>query len=150
MSPWAESKQSAAGNMILLGASKSEDSEKSPQLTNRFSLSFFSDDIKSLRLLATCIDDVETANLHSLCGTHMAATQCFYEVLGVNQDATVAEIKKSYHTQALRYHPDKSGGDEEATEMFRRVQEAYEVLSNPLERRYYDDNRDELLNSDEE
>eukprot|EP00900_Chrysochromulina_parva_P019998 jgi/Chrpa1/279/Chrysochromulina_OHIO_Genome00001712-RA len=80
----------------------------------------------------------------------MAATQCFYEVLGVNQDATVAEIKKSYHTQALRYHPDKSGGDEEATEMFRRVQEAYEVLSNPLERRYYDDNRDELLNSDEE
>jgi DnaJ-class molecular chaperone len=49
------------------------------------------------------------------------STRCYYDVLGVNQDASVGEIKKSYHAQALRWHPDKNAGDDEATEMFKQV-----------------------------
>ena len=47
--------------------------------------------------------------------------RCYYEVLAVQQDASAAEIKKSYHTQALKYHPDKNAGDDRATEMFRQA-----------------------------
>ena len=49
------------------------------------------------------------------------ATRCYYEVLGVDRDASTADIKKSYHVQALRWHPDKNAGDEQATEMFKQV-----------------------------
>ena len=48
-------------------------------------------------------------------------SRCYYEVLAVEQDASVGEIKKSYHAQALKYHPDKNAGDEQATEMFRQA-----------------------------
>ena len=57
-------------------------------------------------------------------------TRCFYDVLGVPQAATQAQIKKAYHALALRWHPDKNDGDDDATEMFKRVQEAFEVLGN--------------------
>ena len=80
----------------------------------------------------------------------MATLTCYYEVLGVAQDATAAAIKKSYHAKALKYHPDKNAGDEAATAMFKQVQEAYEVLSDPQERAYYDDNRDDVLGSEDE
>lgn len=78
------------------------------------------------------------------------ATRCYYDVLGVRQDATPGEVKKSYHTLALRWHPDKNAGNDEATEMFKQVQEAYEVLADPVERAYYDDNRDVLLADEDE
>ena len=48
-------------------------------------------------------------------------SRCYYEVLAVQQDASAAEIKKSYHAQALKYHPDKNAGDDRATEMFRQA-----------------------------
>ena len=80
----------------------------------------------------------------------MSMSRCFYEVLGVSQDASVGEIKKCYHAQALRYHPDKNAGDSEATEMFKQVKEAYEVLSDTQERAFYDGNRDHVLASDDE
>ena len=80
----------------------------------------------------------------------MAALTCYYEVLGVPQDATAAAIKKSYHAKALKYHPDKNSGDDAATARFKEVQEAYEILSDPQERAYYDDNREDVLGSDEE
>ena len=82
----------------------------------------------------------------------MPSTRCcdLYEVLAVGQDATAAQIKKSYHALALKWHPDKNADDAAATEMFKQVQEAYEVLADPQERAYYDDNRDELLASDDE
>ena len=48
-------------------------------------------------------------------------SRCYYEVLAVQQDASAAEIKKSYHAQALKYHPDKNAGDDRSTEMFRQA-----------------------------
>jgi DnaJ family protein A protein 5 len=73
---------------------------------------------------------------------------CYYEVLAVEQTATDDEIKKSYRKLALQFHPDKvrdSASVEEATEKFRTIQEAYEVLSNPQERAWYDRHRNSLL-----
>ena len=75
---------------------------------------------------------------------------CYYEVLGVERDATAAEVKKAFHVLALRWHPDKNEGDATATEKFKQVQEAYAVLYDPQERAYYDDNREHVLASDEE
>ena len=53
------------------------------------------------------------------------AARCYYDVLGVNQDASAGEIKKSYHAQALKWHPDKNSGNDKdagvATEMFKQV-----------------------------
>lgn len=62
----------------------------------------------------------------------------FYEVLGVNKNATAEEIKKAYRKQAIKYHPDKNPGDKEAEEMFKEAAEAYEVLSNAEKKARYD------------
>ena len=53
----------------------------------------------------------------------------FYKVLGVEKNATAQEIKKAYRKLALKYHPDRNPGDKTAEEKFRKVSEAYEVLS---------------------
>ena len=72
--------------------------------------------------------------------------RCHYEILGVEQDADAATIKKSHRKMALKYHPDKNlGNDESAAEQFRLVQQAYECLSDPQERKWYDDHRDAIL-----
>ncbi|WP_299531399.1 molecular chaperone DnaJ [Ulvibacterium sp.] len=62
----------------------------------------------------------------------------YYDILGVNKDATGAEIKKAYRKKALEYHPDKNPGDSKAEEMFKKSAEAYEVLSNPDKKARYD------------
>lgn len=62
----------------------------------------------------------------------------FYEVLGVNKNATVAEIKKAYRKKAVQNHPDKNPGDKEAEERFKKAAEAYEVLSNTDKKAKYD------------
>jgi DnaJ-class molecular chaperone len=61
----------------------------------------------------------------------------FYQVLGVNKNATDSELKAAYRRQALQWHPDrnKSAG---AAEKFKEINEAYEVLSNPQKRQTYD------------
>lgn len=66
------------------------------------------------------------------------AKRDYYEVLGVEKNATDAEIKKAYRKKAIEYHPDKNPGDKEAEEKFKEAAEAYEVLSNADKRARYD------------
>lgn len=53
----------------------------------------------------------------------------YYEVLGVEKNASSEEIKKAYRRLARKYHPDVNGGDKEAEAKFKEINEAYEVLS---------------------
>jgi DnaJ-class molecular chaperone len=62
----------------------------------------------------------------------------YYKVLGVSQNATLDEIKKSYRRLANMYHPDKNPGNKEAEEKFKEINEAYEVLGDKEKRRQYD------------
>lgn len=66
------------------------------------------------------------------------ATRDYYEVLGIDRNATDSEIKKAYRKMALKYHPDKNPGDEEAERLFKEAAEAYEVLSDSEKRKIYD------------
>jgi curved DNA-binding protein len=62
----------------------------------------------------------------------------YYKVLGVDKTATSAEIKKAYRALANKYHPDKTKGDKIAEEKFKDINEANEVLSDPVKRKKYD------------
>lgn len=66
------------------------------------------------------------------------AKRDYYEVLGVNKNASAEEIKKAYRKKAIQYHPDKNPGNKEAEEKFKEAAEAYDVLSNPDKRARYD------------
>lgn len=68
----------------------------------------------------------------------MAEKRDYYEVLGVDKNASAEEIKKAYRKKAIQYHPDKNPGDKEAEEKFKEAAEAYEVLSDPQKRQRYD------------
>ena len=67
-----------------------------------------------------------------------AANKDYYEVLGVKRDAADEEIKKAYRKLARKFHPDLNPGDKTAEEQFKRLQEAYDVLSNAENRKLYD------------
>ena len=72
--------------------------------------------------------------------------RCHYDVLGVNRDADDAELKRAYRKLALEWHPDKNAHrQEEAEERFKEVRGAYETLSDPNERAWYDSHREAIL-----
>ena len=68
----------------------------------------------------------------------MPPTADYYDVLGVERDASPDEIKKAYRDLAFKYHPDKNKGDATAEEKFKEATEAYEVLSDAEKRSQYD------------
>lgn len=68
----------------------------------------------------------------------MADKRDYYEVLGVNKNATENEIKHAYRKLAKKYHPDMNPGDKNAEEKFKEATEAYEVLSDPEKKARYD------------
>lgn len=68
----------------------------------------------------------------------MAEKRDYYELLGIQKGASDEEIKKAYRKMAKKYHPDLNKGDAEAEQMFKDVNEAYSVLSDPQKKSRYD------------
>ncbi|KAB2918987.1 MAG: DnaJ domain-containing protein, partial [Dechloromonas sp.] len=62
----------------------------------------------------------------------------FYEILGVNRDASEDEIKKAYRKLAMKHHPDRNPDNPAAEEKFKEAKEAYEILSDSQKRAAYD------------
>ena len=62
----------------------------------------------------------------------------YYQILGIEQDASDTVVKKAYRKLALQHHPDKNSGDPQAQERFKDITEAYTVLSDPKQRAAYD------------
>lgn len=62
----------------------------------------------------------------------------YYKILGVTKGASAAEIKKAYRKLALKYHPDRNPDNKQAEEQFKKISEAYAVLSDAEKRQQYD------------
>ncbi len=68
----------------------------------------------------------------------MPSKRDYYEILGVSKSATDDEIKRAFRRLAKQHHPDANAGDSSATEKFKEIGEAYQVLSDPEKRQIYD------------
>ncbi|MCZ2846238.1 MAG: DnaJ domain-containing protein, partial [Candidatus Bathyarchaeota archaeon] len=66
------------------------------------------------------------------------ANKDYYEILGIDKNASVEEIKKAYRKLALKYHPDRNSSNKEAEAKFKEINEAYQVLSDSEKRARYD------------
>ncbi|PSS10012.1 Chaperone protein like [Actinidia chinensis var. chinensis] len=74
----------------------------------------------------------------SIHGTAFMAARDYYDILGVNKNATASEIKKAYYGLAKQFHPDTNKNDPEAEKKFQEVSKAYEVLKDEEKRAQYD------------
>ena len=63
------------------------------------------------------------------------ATRDYYNILGVNKNASDDEMKRAYRKLAMKYHPDKNPNKKEAEERFKEINEAYAVLSDKEKRK---------------
>ncbi len=68
----------------------------------------------------------------------MSNKRDYYEVLGLDRNASTSEIKKAYRKKAMQYHPDKNPDDPQAAEKFREAAESYEVLKDSQKKSQYD------------
>ena len=66
------------------------------------------------------------------------AKRDFYDILGVNRDASDEEIKKAYRKLAMKHHPDRNPDNPKSEEHFKEAKEAYEILSDGQKRAAYD------------
>lgn len=64
--------------------------------------------------------------------------ETYYSILGISNIAAPEEIKKAYRKLSLEYHPDRTGGNLEKAETYKKINEAYRILSNDIERKKYD------------
>jgi curved DNA-binding protein len=74
----------------------------------------------------------------SLKGAKRTMAEDYYQTLGVSKTAGKDEIKKAYKKLAMKYHPDKNKGEQQAEERFKKIAEAYAVLSDDDKRKQYD------------
>jgi len=68
----------------------------------------------------------------------------YYEILGVNNQSSKTEIKQAYMSLALKYHPDRNK-DENATEQFKKINQAYEILSDEQSKKEYDEQTNKIV-----
>ena len=68
----------------------------------------------------------------------MAVKRDYYDVLGIDRNADEKTIKKAYRKLAKKYHPDTNAGNPDATDKFKEVNEAYDILSDPKKKKMYD------------
>src|SRR6266511_1927436 len=68
----------------------------------------------------------------------MAARKDYFQVLGVAETATVDDVKKAFRRLAKQYHPDRNPSNPQASERFKEINEAHDVLSDPEKRKKYD------------
>ena len=68
----------------------------------------------------------------------MAEKRDYYDILGIKRDASAETIKKAFRKLAKKYHPDSNAGNPQAEQMFKDVNEAYSILSDPEKKKLYD------------